>query len=323
MKNQISALAVLFIFSLCQAQQEILFTQYIFSQLAVNPAYAGNSSDLSITAINRKQWIGIEGSPNSVSLYADGAILGHDPEKARNFHKDRRFPLFSNNKQLGFGLVLFNDRIGVNNYFEAGIAYSYKINFNNYTRLSFGMLTSAMNFNQDFEKLENIDMNDATFRHNLNIIRFNVGSGVFFETEHYFVSFSVPSIIKNDLDPEDKEGEKQLRQYFLSAGYLIYLHPLYKLKPTIMVRHTEDLPTQFDLNLYLLYNERFWTGVSYRYNNSVNISGKILISQSFSVGLAYEMGISTVSRANMGSAEILVNYIFKQPKKRIINPRYF
>jgi type IX secretion system PorP/SprF family membrane protein len=214
MKNYIVIVVILFIFSLCKAQQEILYTQYIFSQLAVNPAYAGNNSDLSLTAINRKQWIGLDGSPNSVSLYADGAILGQDPEKARNFRKDRRFPLFSNNKQLGFGLLLFNDRIGVNNYFEAGMAYSYKINFNNYTRLSFGLQTSVMNFNQYCDRLENIDQNDATFRYNLNVIRFNTGSGVFFETEHYFISFSVPSIIKNNLDPDDKEGEKQLRQYF-------------------------------------------------------------------------------------------------------------
>ena len=300
-----------------------MYTQYIFSQLAVNPAYAGNNTDLSITAINRKQWIGLEGAPNSISFFADGAVLGHNPSKERNFHQDRRFPLFSDNKQLGLGLVLFNDRIGVNNSFQASLAYSYKINFSDYTRLSFGLQTGILNFNQSFDRLENIDVNDATFGYNLNAVRFNVGSGAFFETEHYFLSFSVPSVIKNNLDPNDPTGEKQLRQYFFSAGYLLYIHPLYKLKPTIMVRHTDDLPTQFDLNLHLLYNDRIWAGISYRYKNSINISGEITFAESLSVGLAYDFGISEVSRVNMGSAEILINYIFKQPKKRIVNPRYF
>ncbi len=49
----------------------------------------------------------------------------------------------------------------------------------------------------------------------------------------------------------------------------------------------------------------------------------MLFSQSLCLGLAYDIGIGKVSRVNMGSAEILINYIFKQPKKRIINPRYF
>lgn len=323
MKNLIIIVASLCIFSLCKGQQEILYTQYIFSQLAVNPAYAGNNIDLSFTAINRKQWIGLEGSPISVSFFADGAIFGRNPDKERNVHKDRRFPLFSKNKQLGLGLVLFNDRIGVNNSFQASLAYSYKINFNEYTRLSFGLQSSVMNFNQSLDKLENINVNDVIFQNNLNTIRFNTGSGVFFETEHYYLSFSVPSIIKNNLDLTNKEGERQLRQYFFSAGYLLYLHPLYKLKPTLMVRHTEALPTQFDLNLYLLYNDKIWTGICYRYNNSINISYIMLFSQSLCLGLAYDIGIGKVSRVNMGSAEILINYIFKQPKKRIINPRYF
>lgn len=323
MKNYLAIVSMMFIFLQCKAQQEILYTQYIFSQLAVNPAYAGNKNDLSITAINRKQWIGLEGAPNSVSLFADGAVLGRNPAKDRNFHQDRRFPLFSGNKQLGLGLVLFNDKIGVNNSFQASLAYSYKINFSDYTRLSFGLQTGILNFNQSLDKLQNINVNDVTFANNLNAVRFNVGSGAFFETEHYFLGFSVPSIIKNNLDPTDIAGERQLRQYFFSAGYLLYIHPLYKLKPTIMIRHTDNMPTQFDLNLYLLYNDRIWTGISYSYKNSINISGEILLSESFNVGLAYDFGIGEIRRVNMGTAEVLINYTFRQPKKRIINPRYF
>ena len=41
-------------------QQQVMFTQYMFNALAVNPAYAGHDGALSITALTRHQWLGIE-----------------------------------------------------------------------------------------------------------------------------------------------------------------------------------------------------------------------------------------------------------------------
>lgn len=324
MKKYLLIIYIAFSFTFCKAQQEILYTQYIFSQLAVNPAYAGNNSDPSIVALSRKQWIGLEGSPTSVSLFADGSVFGSNLIKERNFREDRRFAMFSGNKELGVGLILFNDRVGVNSTFLSKMAYSYKINFSSSTRLSFGLQAGILNFKQSFDKLENIEPNDEIFQNKLDVIRFNMGSGVFFETERYFVSFAVPSIFKNDLDNiDDVTNETLLRQYFFSAGYLFYLHPLYKLKPTIMVRKTEELPMQFDLNIHLLYKNRIWTGLSYRYKNSINISSQIMFFQSLSIGLAYDISIGQVRSINQGSAEILINYVFQHAKKRIINPRYF
>ncbi len=314
---------ILSVHLVCTAQQDILYSQYIFSQLSVNPAYAGNNINPGITLISRKQWIGLEGSPASISLFADAAILGRDIKERRNFREDKRFSLFSGNKQLGLGLVLFNDKIGVNNTFQANMAYSYKISFGTYTRLSFGLQMGVLNFNQSLEKLENINANDEVFSENIHVNKFNVGTGILFETQRYFAGFSIPSIIENDLGSTVRNGEYQLRQYFFTAGYLIYLYPLYKLKPTVMVRNTEELPVQFDLNLYLLYNDRIWAGVSYRYKNSVNVSTEILFSQSFSVGLAYDISISEIRKINHGSAEIFLNYVFHNPKKRIVNPRFF
>ena len=323
MKESIVIISLSLIFSLCKAQQEVLYTQYIFSQLAVNPAYAGNNTDLSLTTLSRKQWIGLDGSPTSVSLFADGLIFGRNQKKDLNSPKNNGFPLFSKNKQLGLGLILFNDMVGVNNTFQASLAYSYKIKFSSYTRLSLGLQIGVLNFSQSFDKLNNINQSDEVFQENVNLIRFNIGSGVFFETEHYFVGLSSPSFIRNSLDSKNSKGEVQLRQYFLSSGYLFYLHPLYKLKPTIMMRYTEQLPVQFDLNIHLIFNDRIWTGLSYRYKNSINIYSKLIIFQSFSIGLAYDIPFGEIRRTNIGSAEILLSYVFQQPKKRIINPRYF
>ncbi len=44
------------------AQQDALFSQYMFNQLVINPAYAGSSDVMNITAVGRKQWV-IDGGP--------------------------------------------------------------------------------------------------------------------------------------------------------------------------------------------------------------------------------------------------------------------
>ncbi|MEM6722456.1 MAG: type IX secretion system membrane protein PorP/SprF, partial [Bacteroidota bacterium] len=54
---------VLFLFfslvliDLAKAQQEPMYTQYMFNTLAYNPAYAGSLGFLSMNAIYRIQWV--------------------------------------------------------------------------------------------------------------------------------------------------------------------------------------------------------------------------------------------------------------------------
>jgi type IX secretion system PorP/SprF family membrane protein len=311
---------IIFVYGLStsQAQQEILYSQYNFSQLSINPAYAANNDNLSLAAISRKQWIGLEGSPTSVSFFADGVVLGNKNGRARELNEEK-----VENKKVGLGLIVFNDNLGVSNTFQATLAYSFKINFSSYTRLSFGFQTNVINYHQSLDKLENISPNDMTFQENIGITKFNVGSGIIFETEHYFIGFSVPTIIKNNLDPSNISKKSQLRQYFLSAGYLFYLNPVYKLKPTIMVQQIDGLSTQVDLNMNLLYNEKLWAGFSYSYNKSVGVSCRILVSRSFGLGISYDFDIGEIRSVNYGSAEILISYTVQPPKKRVINPRYF
>jgi type IX secretion system PorP/SprF family membrane protein len=71
------------------AQQDAQFTQYMYNTININPAYAGSRGALSIFALHRTQWVGLDGAPvtNAVSINT---------------------PL--NNSKLGVSII--NDRIG-------------------------------------------------------------------------------------------------------------------------------------------------------------------------------------------------------------------
>jgi len=50
------------------AQQDPMYTKYMFNTLSYNPAYAGSSDYMRISLIHRNQWFGLEGSPVTQTL---------------------------------------------------------------------------------------------------------------------------------------------------------------------------------------------------------------------------------------------------------------
>src|SRR6188508_2134320 len=78
----------LFFASGSYAQQQPIFTQYMFNGLVINPAYSGSHESMTLTASARSQWTGIKGAPQTqvfsahspikFSRSAAGAVLMHD-----------------------------------------------------------------------------------------------------------------------------------------------------------------------------------------------------------------------------------------------------
>ena len=51
-----------------EAQQDPQYTQYMYNTLSVNPGYAGQRDVLSATALYRTQWVGLDGSPKTLTF---------------------------------------------------------------------------------------------------------------------------------------------------------------------------------------------------------------------------------------------------------------
>ena len=57
------------------AQTEPMYSQYMYNMLGVNPAYAGSREATSFNIFQRRQWVGIDGAPQTTSVSLDQAIL--------------------------------------------------------------------------------------------------------------------------------------------------------------------------------------------------------------------------------------------------------
>src|ERR1041385_4503006 len=87
------------------AQQDPMFTHYMFNTIVINPAYAGSRDALTITALHRSQWVSFKGAPVVQSLTM------HMPLK---------------NDHFGVGLSILNDRIGPSNKTSVAGDFAYR-----------------------------------------------------------------------------------------------------------------------------------------------------------------------------------------------------
>jgi type IX secretion system PorP/SprF family membrane protein len=308
---------------MCHAQQEILYTQYVYNELTINPAYAGYHDALNITLNSRKQWIGLEGSPMTMTLAGHMALDKNTECEAFRLQRNGGMKRNTTHNKTALGLLIYNDRIGVDNTLQANLSYAYKIIFNG-GRLSFGLQGSVLNYRQDFVNLDKSNMDDPVFTQNIQKTMVNFGTGVFFDNNRFYLGVSVPQMMKNYLGNSSSEDSRQLRQYFFTGGYLLYINRFFKFKPSFMFRYTEEIPYQLDINSMIIYNDNLYFGVSYRNKNTITTIFQVNFAERIRIGLAYDYNIlNEFKKAANGTVEVLLSYNFKSSVHKIVNPRYF
>ena len=288
-------------------QQQAMFTQYMFNGLAINPAYAGSQESLSLTALARQQWTGLEGSPSTQTFSA------HSPIK---------------NERIALGALFVNDKIGLVRQTGFQACYAYRIQMRKGT-VSLGLQGGFTDYRSEFSTLFVRNPNDPNFNDNdVNQFLPNVGTGAYYYNDRWYVGFSVPQLMSNYYTREN--GGKlfstvlQVRHYFLTAGYVLDINPSLKLKPSVLLKAVEGAPLALDLNANLLLKKVVWLGLSYRSFQSLGTLLELQLTDQFRFGYAYDFALSSQQKGlNYGSHELMLNYRFAYSKMRMVTPRYF
>ena len=59
------------------AQFDYMFTQYMFNETFINPAYAGSKEAMSASILHRQQWVSFSGRPVTTSFNLHGPLMGN------------------------------------------------------------------------------------------------------------------------------------------------------------------------------------------------------------------------------------------------------
>ncbi len=314
------------------AQQDAMFTKYMFNSLTFNPAYAGSKDHLAMNLIHRTQWWGIEGAPQTQSL------IIHTPMP---------------NERVGVGLSLVNDEIGPTNSIRANLSYAYRIPMGK-GKLSIGLQGGVMHWRADFNKLslEQGAGDEAFEEMTPSRLLPNFGAGIYYYTPKFYVGFASPQLIEYDLRDNDINTNiwaRQQRHYYFSAGAAFPLKgDALIFKPSILVKNVGLLssfskdeafqnfgaPTEFDIDLSLMFQQALWVGVSFRSAiegivgdqssfDSADVWAAYYLANGLRIGVAYDYTLTKLQSVAGGSFEVMLGYEFDYKTKQVVTPRYF
>ncbi|HEX5002978.1 MAG TPA: type IX secretion system membrane protein PorP/SprF [Bacteroidia bacterium] len=290
------------------AQFEPQFTQYMFNEMYINPAYAGSRDQISSTLVYRNQWVGLQGAPKTETASIHGPLM---------------------NKTMGLGLTMTNETIGVTHQFSVYGNYAYRIPMGTKSALAMGIQGGIINHQENLEDVITNEENDPEFLLNTpHVILPNAGFGLYFNTDRFYAGLSVPRMLENKVAGDGTSNVTNHMSfenwhYYFASGYVFPVSDHVKLRPTVMVKAVSGAPIVGDFTLSALMKEIFWLGFSYRTEDSFAGILEFQITPQLRFGYSYDYTTTELNNYSNGTHEINIGYDFSFNKKKVITPRYF
>jgi type IX secretion system PorP/SprF family membrane protein len=271
----------------------------------INPAYAGSKENLSFGLLYRKQWVDIEDAPSTFTLSGSSPV----------------------GKNVGIGLSVISDKIGPVEENNVYGDFSYTLNLGGEHKLALGLKAGATFHKVGLfsEVYSNVpDADDPAFAENTNNTFLNIGTGLFYYTNKYYVAFSVPNMLKSKhLDYNGKKFGTESLHYFLTGGYVFDLNPNLKFKPFAMLKSAFDAPLSVDASTNFLIYDKLELGATYRLEDSFGAMINFAITPNLRIGYAYDHIVSDLNVTTPSSHEVILLFDLNFPKKVSQSPRYF
>lgn len=276
---------------------------YMYNPLHFNPAYAGSRDAISMVAMGRFQWINFKGAPMTQWFSVHSPIV---------------------HKMLGIGGHFVHDQIGDRSRTSGYADLSSSIQLNKKrSRLAAGLSFGFDNLSYDFSSSIVNDPNDPYYGQVLSVTKPNLGAGLYYYGEKHYLGVSVPRLLQSRTSANNILDTLNTRHFFISGGYVFDLNSVFKLKPSALLKYTPGAPITADANLSLLMYNRLWTGLMYRYNESMGINIVYLIKNSVNIGYTYDFPVNGLRKYQSGSHELIIQYDLRPKQSTYTSPRYF
>lgn len=288
------------------SQQDPVFNQYMNNLLTVQPAYAGMTGYLNVTALSRIQWVGFDGAPTTNTITIQGPFQKYN---------------------IGIGLSLINDKFGPVRQNGLYADYAYRILINDDQYISFGIKGGFNRYEALLSELPTHDPNDPIAIQDINKKYLpNFGLGFLWHSDVFFIGFSIPKFFKNKISSESGVSlYKEEINYYGMGGVVFDISEAVKFKPTFLYRWSEGSPGIVDLTVNFLFFDRIWAGATYRLKNSYGLLFQAFVNKQLKIGYAYDLTTFHPTQANAGTHEFMLSYDFPFRKRRYcrFTPRYF
>lgn len=282
------------------AQQAPMFTNYSNSYASVNPGFGGLSDGLNVMGIYRDQWTGFKDNTYNVLV----------SPKTMLFSGDMPVKLL----QGGVTLSVMKDKIPYEDNINLNLGYSYHLDLGSGV-LGIGMAFNMLNRTVDFGKFHPTVDNDPILpTGEESDMLLDANFGLYWQVpETFYIGMSITNLfeskgkmlVENAGTTASFMGDRTL--YFMAGYEYQFNNPVFVLLPSLCLM-TDFASTQINAGAKLLYNEKVWFGLNYRYQESV----AAMVGFKFKdLQLSYSYDINTMGIAVQGSHEVCVSYLIK------------
>jgi type IX secretion system PorP/SprF family membrane protein len=300
-----------------QAQQEALISQFMFNRLYFNPGYAGSSGTPVATGLYRKQWIGLEGSP-------DLQLISFTMPLAQ--------------QRVGLGMNLTRQSIGITRQLTAEMSYAYRVPLGR-GYLGAGLSGSVRYFAEDYldprvKGTQDVGLDQAIPGALQSRYIPNFGAGLYYQAQDWYAGIGLPRMIESDIDFGEgtNPSARERRHFYAMGGYRAQLSPQLALHPQVLLRYVDGVPFDADIHMGLEVHDQFHAGVTYRLGGhldrgtgeSIDLILGFRLQKQLMLSVAYDITLSRIRSHQNGTFEVMLQYAIGRNKVATIdNPRFF
>lgn len=309
-KSIIILITVIFSCIGAKAQYDAMFTQYMFNEMYINPAYAGSKDAMAINLTHRQQWVNFPGRPITTSFTLHGPLA---------------------NNKMGLGLSVLNEQIGKLSRNLVYLNYAYRVKAGDNGHLSFGLMAGIHNQVNKLSELKTTETGDIqTSQNTPSLISPQFGAGIYYYTNKFYAGISIPRMIDDsylfnqtgDIIKSTKFDANKFHYYF-TIGNVFEVNDDFKIKPQAMVKMVQNAPLQFDLNVNCLIKNKIWAGIGYRSGSDISVLLGVQINPQLLINYSYDYSLTKIQKYSQGSHEITIGYLFSYKQGKVATPRYF
>ncbi len=282
-------IVVLLLFATVYAQQEPNYSLYRYSMNVINPAYAGADGNTSITANLRSQWVNVQEAPETQSFFF-ATPLG---------------------KRVGIGVSVVSDQTFIEKQTSYNIDFSYQLPISDDTSLYLGLKAGGGTYNIDSNGLSNYSIFpiDPAIENIDDGFNPNFGIGAYLVNDKYYVSLSVPTLLKTDSVDSDSGrvtyATSNAHVYF-SGGYNFKLNENTEFRPSTLIKYVSGAPLSIDITAAFKFFDKFEVGAAYRTDDAITGLMMLSLADWVNIGYAYDSStVNEISDISNGTHEIL------------------
>jgi type IX secretion system PorP/SprF family membrane protein len=282
------------------AQQLPLYSNYFFTPYMYNPALSGKSGDTELSIVHRRQWTGIQGSPETSAIGLNGGI---DSEK------------------WGYSLYAYNDQTDIVSRTAFYGNYAYHLRFSETGTISFGLGAGYLYNSIDQSAIRVKDPTDPLLYPTTDAGVLDITAGINLQISDFQLGFSAPQLFAAPVVYSENYAGGPV-QYNLIRHYIVTTQYDFKfsgkknvLSPFIMVKMADNVTPQVDAGLLFNMTDFFFVGATYRSDYAVTANAGVHITDHLMFGYAYDFSVNEFGYDLGNSHEFLMSYSFGGSKK--------